>query len=73
MVNMGIKLSVKNQGMGGSQMPSTDGRGAFYYVHWYKYPVIYWLQIITSVGCVQGGEFDLAYLTKSCNTNGLRC
>ena len=64
MVNMGIKLSVKNQGMGGSQMPSTDGRGAFYYVHWYKYPVIYWLQIITSVGCVQGGEFDLAYLTE---------
>ena len=64
MVNMGIQLSVKNQGMGGSEMPSTDGRGAFYYVHWYKYPVVYWLQIITSVACVQGGEFDLAYMTE---------
>lgn len=64
MVNMGFKLSVKDQGLGGSEMPASDGRGAFYYVHWYKYPVIYWLQIITSLACVQTGEFDLAYLTE---------
>lgn len=64
MVNMGIKLSVKHQGIGGSEMPAADGRGAFYYVHWYKYPVVYWLQIITSIACVQAGEFDLAYMTE---------
>ena len=64
MVNMGIKLNIKDQGLGGSQQPSSDGNGAFYYAHWYKYPVIYWLQIITSVGCVQSGEFDIGYLTE---------
>ncbi|MDA0910339.1 MAG: conjugal transfer pilus assembly protein TraU [Proteobacteria bacterium] len=64
MVNMGVQLHVKDQGLGGSEMPAADGRGAFYYVHWYKYPVIYWLQIITSVACVQAGEFDLAYMTE---------
>lgn len=64
MVNMGVKLKVKDQGKGGSEMPSSDGRGAFYYVHWYKYPVIFWLQIITSVACVQAGQFDLAYMTE---------
>ncbi|ALA26645.1 conjugal transfer pilus assembly protein TraU (plasmid) [Piscirickettsia salmonis] len=64
MVNMGTQLHVKDQGLGGSEMPSTDGRGAFYYVHWYKYPVVYWLNIITNVGCVQTGDFDLAYMTE---------
>lgn len=64
MVNLGIELSIKNQGLGGSQMPDTDGRGAFYYVHWYKYPVIYWLHLLTSVGCVQKEDFDVGYLSE---------
>ena len=61
MVNLGIQLNIKNQGLGGSQMPDTDGRGAFYYVHWYKYPVIYWLQLITSLGCLETEDFDVLY------------
>ena len=61
MVNLGVQLHIKDQGLGGSQMPDTDGRGAFYYVHWYKYPVIYWLQILTSLGCMQTDGFDVMY------------
>ena len=61
MVNLGIQLNIKNQGLGGSQMPDTDGRGAFYYVHWYKYPVIYWLQLVTSLGCLETEDFDVLY------------
>lgn len=64
MVNMGIKLDIKNQGKGGSQQPSVHGRGAFYYAHWYKYPLIIWLDILTNVGCVQSGDFDIGYLTE---------
>ncbi|NYY77925.1 hypothetical protein DMH20_27360 [Escherichia coli] len=30
--------------------------GAFYHVHWYKYPLTYWLNIITSLGCLEGGD-----------------
>lgn len=36
----------------------------FFYVHWYKYPLINWLNLITSVGCLQAGDFDIAYLTE---------
>lgn len=64
MVNLGLSLNIKNQGLGGSQMPDTDGRGAFYYVHWYKYPVIYWLQLITSLGCLEREDFDVLYLSE---------
>ncbi|HHF7349653.1 TPA: conjugal transfer pilus assembly protein TraU [Legionella feeleii] len=64
MVNLGVQFHVKNQGLGGSQMPSVDGRGAFYYAHWYKYPVIYWLQILTSLGCMETEDFDVAYLAE---------
>ncbi|STO91488.1 conjugal transfer pilus assembly protein TraU [Fluoribacter dumoffii] len=53
MVNLGVQLHIKDQGLGGSQMPDTDGRGAFYYVHWYKYPLMYWLQVLTSIGCME--------------------
>ena len=61
MVNLGIQLNIKNQGLGGSQEPDTDGRGAFYYVHWYKYPLMYWLQVITSIGCMESQDFDVLY------------
>ncbi len=61
MVNLGVQFDFGHKGLGGSQMPSEDGYGAFYYVHWYKYPVIYWLNIIASLGCVQNDGFDLVF------------
>lgn len=64
MVNLGVQLHIKDQGLGGSQMPDTDGRGAFYYVHWYKYPLMYWLQVLTSIGCMETEDFDVMYLSE---------
>lgn len=64
MVNLGIKLNVGHLGRGGRQMPAAEGRSSFYYVHWYKYPLIYWLQLIGSASCMQVDEFDVAYLTE---------
>jgi len=59
-----LKLDIGDSGLGGKQMMRPDSSGSFYYVHWYKYPLIYWLQIITSLACMQTGEFDIAYLTE---------
>ncbi|HAT1722231.1 TPA: conjugal transfer pilus assembly protein TraU [Legionella pneumophila] len=61
MVNLGVQLNVTKKGLGGSQMPEVDGRGAFYYVHWYKYPLVYWLQVLTSLGCMETEDFDILY------------
>lgn len=55
-------------GLGQTQGGRKDfGRGqtrAFYHVHWYKYPLIHWLNLITSTACHEEGDFDIAYLTE---------
>jgi conjugal transfer pilus assembly protein TraU len=65
-VNLGglkLNLGVK-RGRGGRHVVGNGQMSAFFHVHWYKYPLIYWLNLITSVGCQQGGDFDIAYLTE---------
>jgi len=62
MVNLGgITLNMGHKGLGGSQSPIEEGYGAFYYVHWYKYPLMYWLNVIASLGCMQNDGFDILY------------
>lgn len=49
---------------GSTESSASGAQGAFYQVHWYKYPLIAWLNIITSLGCLQGGDFDIGYLSE---------
>ena len=37
---------------------------SFYQVHWYVYPLIYWLEILTDFICLEDSQFDVAYLTE---------
>lgn len=65
MVNLGgfsVNLGKVGTGTGGAR--GKEVAGAFYHVHWYKYPLTYWLNIITSVGCLEGGDMDIAYLSE---------
>lgn len=65
MVNLGgFNLGVGNVGTGTGTQEDGEAPGAFYHVHWYKYPLTYWLNIITSAGCLQGGDLDIAYLSE---------
>jgi conjugal transfer pilus assembly protein TraU len=64
--------------MGGIKMMDNDiqGRGtvenghsgrvreSFYQVHWYMYPVIYWLELLVDFFCMEKGDFDIAYMTE---------
>lgn len=65
LVNLGghkLDLGVK-RGRGGKSTLS-GSNFSFYHVHWYIYPLITWLNIITSQSCVETQEFDVAYLTE---------
>lgn len=65
LVNLGgIKMSITHVGVGGKKEHTPESSSSFYYVHWYKYPLVYWLQLITSTACMQTGEFDIGYLTE---------
>jgi len=45
--------------------PEADGDGgAFYQVHWYTNPVLYWLDVVTDFPCLEPGGFDVAYLSE---------
>lgn len=65
MVNMGgFKINLGRTGTGTAGQSDRPAAGAFYHVHWYKYPLISWLNIMTSIGCFQGGDMDIAYLSE---------
>ena len=67
MVNLGMKMDVGSldSEVGGQQNgQGTVAYGGFYWAHWYKYPLTYWLQILTQVACMDTGDFDIAYLTE---------
>lgn len=66
LVNLGgLQVSISGSQHDGSSESSASGtNGSFYQVHWYKYPLIVWLNIITSVGCLQTGDYDIGYLTE---------
>lgn len=65
MVNMGgFKIDLGRTGTGTAGQSDRPAAGTFYHVHWYKYPLIFWLNIITSLGCLQTGDMDIAYLSE---------
>jgi conjugal transfer pilus assembly protein TraU len=39
-------------------------RGSFYHVHYYIYPVMYWLELLTDFVCMEKGSFDVGYITE---------
>lgn len=66
MVNLGgMQLTQGGFGRTGEVDDSTPSQsGSFYYVHWYKFPLLYWLNILTDAVCVEKSDFDIAYLTE---------
>ncbi len=67
LVNMG-GLQITNTGLkqagnvNGSHMGQT--KSSFYQVHWYMYPVLYWLELLVDFACMEKGDFDIGYLTE---------
>ena len=37
---------------------------SFYHVHYYIYPLIYWLELITDFVCLEETSFDVAYMSE---------
>ncbi len=66
LVNLGgIQLNIRYGAVkGAAETPLSNTEGAFYQVHWYKYPAMVWLNIMTSLGCFQGGDYDIGYISE---------
>ena len=66
MVNMGglqLGRSTIGYGIHGARGESR-AQQSFYQVHWYVYPVIYWLELLVDFLCLERQDFDVTYLTE---------
>ncbi len=43
---------------------NNDKYNATWYVHWYVYPLLYWLNLLTDLSCLEASSFDIAYVTE---------
>ena len=65
----GVKLSPGFQ-IGNGYVASTSQVGgraqntAKYHVHYYVYPLLYWMEILTDFLCFEQASFDIAYMTE---------
>jgi conjugal transfer pilus assembly protein TraU len=69
LVNMGGMQLMQNgvKGQGGVENSHGTGstmRNSFYQVHWYMYPVLYWLELLVDFVCMEKGDVDIAYITE---------
>jgi conjugal transfer pilus assembly protein TraU len=51
-------------GTGNVNTQDINHENSFYHVHWYIYPLIYWLNLIIDAVCLETQGFDVAYLTE---------
>lgn len=69
MVNLGgMDLKLKVNALAGTvslkQGGKTGKKTAFYHVHWYVYPLLVWMNLVTDLACMTPEEFDIAYMTE---------
>lgn len=68
LVNLGgvsmSKGSIKKHGTVSTKSSKDGSKRSFYQVHWYVYPLIYWLELITDFLCLEKASFDVAYITE---------
>lgn len=69
MVNLGgISIGSDNKKISSYERHnSAAGRrdhNSFYHVHYYVYPLIYWLELITDFLCLERSTFDVSYMSE---------
>jgi conjugal transfer pilus assembly protein TraU len=64
----GMKINLKLKTPEGTVSVKRGGKTArktaFYHVHWYVYPLLIWMNMVTDLACMTPEEFDIAYMTE---------
>jgi len=67
MVSLGgfqLMKSAKKHGSVARKSNNEALKHSFYHVHWYIYPLIYWLELLTDFICLEQTSIDVAYLSE---------
>ena len=54
----------QGQFTGPSQVGGQAQNTSKWHVHWYVYPLLYWMEILTDFLCFEQASFDIAYMTE---------
>lgn len=54
-IDLGVKKSLANE---------DDADKGSWHVHWYAYPLIYWMELLADFLCLEPGSFDIAYISE---------
>ena len=63
-MNLGIKTPTGDIANKSASNLGRNQQTAFYHVHWYLYPLMFWMNLLTDFICMQHEDFDVAYLTE---------
>lgn len=67
MVGLGLELQTEDVRKKGSYYRAYGNRrvhDSYYHLHYYIYPLIYWLELLTDLICLEPSTFDVAYLSE---------
>jgi conjugal transfer pilus assembly protein TraU len=56
--------SIRGHGNVSTGTTTNNTKSSFYQVHYYIYPVLYWLELLTNFVCMEKGQMDIAYITE---------
>lgn len=64
-VNMGgMKMDVGVKRDMGSRHKNTSSKTSRWYAHYYVYPLLYWLELLTDFVCLEKKSFDIGYISE---------
>ncbi len=63
-ITMGSPDMTKMGGYERSYSKDHHTHNSFYHVHYYVYPLIYWLELLTDFICLEKSTFDVAYMSE---------
>ena len=65
-INLNPGFNIGVGGQAGSRQSSRGGANhiAQWQLHYYIYPLLYWLNLLTDVGCLEQADVDIAYITE---------
>tara|TARA_R110002049_G_scaffold308941_2_gene515076 strand:+ start:5633 stop:6658 length:1026 start_codon:yes stop_codon:yes gene_type:complete len=55
-------FDIGHKGEGGTDTGGNES--AEYFVHWYAYPLLYWLELLADAACVEQVSFDVMYVSE---------
>ena len=60
----GVKLDVGNFPKGKIDKVTEGHRDSFYHTHWTIFPLMFWLNVITDIACVDKGQLEIPFLSE---------